>query len=97
MIEFSFSQTDLFNELYQFKGQTRKSVMGMFKRPSIQSAKDIANFLAYNNLGGYHYLTNGTLYVFLHKSNVDALWVENKRKELEAVYNKYKRKVFNLI
>ena len=52
MIEFSFSQTDLFNELSQFKGQTRKSVMGMFKRPSIQSAKDIANFLAYNNLGG---------------------------------------------
>ena len=100
-VEFSFSQADLFQELYQFRGNQRRSLMGMFKKcHSIDMAKSIGNFLWKHNLGGWCYkLDSNVIYVYLHKTTLDALWLMNKKKALEANFYSYKqtKKVLALI
>ena len=103
-VEFSFSQADLFSELSEFKGNQRRSLMGMFKKcHNVEMAKSIGNFLWKNNLGGWCYKLNINqnivVYIYLHKTNLDALWLMNKKKALEANFNSYKqtKKVLSLI
>lgn len=89
MFTFNFTQEELFAALASFKGNTRRSTIGMFKTCSnVETALSIAYFLRKHKLGGLKVSASPNslkFEIYLNKVNKIILPTVKKEKALSFV------------